>query len=140
MSRRSSLCDCRHALWFVFFLFVLPATAQDASTGAIRGTVVDSSGSRIASASIALVNAATGARYAATSDSGGRFDFDLLPPGDNSRRAVAGGMSPQLTPALHVDIGAATLLEFKQRVAGVTKSVTVPSEPPLVETQPNAIS
>src|ERR1700690_1028705 len=101
MSRRLSLYDRRYALWFVFFLFVLPASAQDASTGAIRGTVIDSSGSRIANASIALVNATTGSRYAATSDSGGRFDFDLLPPGDYSGRAVAAGMFPQLTPALH---------------------------------------
>jgi len=140
MSCLLSLCARRHALRFALFLVALPSMAQDASTGAIRGTVVDSSGSRIASASIALVNAATSSRYAATSDSAGRFDFDLLPPGDYSGRAVAAGMSPQLTPALHVDIGAATLLEFKLRVAGATESVTVSSEPPLVETQPNAVS
>jgi hypothetical protein len=37
-------------------------SAQDSATGAIRGTVVDSSGSRMAQASIVVVNAATGTR------------------------------------------------------------------------------
>src|ERR1700690_3586089 len=138
MSRVLSLFVCRHALLLTFFS--LSVFAPDPSTGAIRGTVVDSSGSRIAGASIALVNAATGFRYAVTGNSAGQFAFDLLPPGEYSGRAVAAGMSPQLPPALHVDIGAATVLEFKLRVAGATESVTVSSQPPLVETQPNAVS
>ncbi len=33
--------------------------------------------------------------------------FDLLPPGDYTARAVADKMSPQETPLLHVDVGAA---------------------------------
>ena len=66
----------------VFIILASSATyCQDASTGAIRGSVIDASGSRVAGASIALVNAATGFRYAATSDSAGEFAFDLLPPG-----------------------------------------------------------
>jgi Carboxypeptidase regulatory-like domain/TonB dependent receptor len=141
MPRPLSFSVSRHVSLFAsIFLVVIAGSAQDASTGAIRGSVVDSSGSRIAGASIALVNAATGFRYAVTSDSAGQFTFDLLPSGEYSGRAVAAGMSPQLTPALHVDIGTATVLEFKLRVAGASESVTVSSQPPLVETQPNAVS
>jgi hypothetical protein len=39
-------------------LLAITASAQDASTGAIRGIVVDSSGRRIVDASIALVDSA----------------------------------------------------------------------------------
>lgn len=57
---------------------------QDASTGALRGTVFDPSGGQIAGATIVLVNAATGLRYSVTSDAEGRFALELLPPGDYS--------------------------------------------------------
>ena len=58
---------------------------QDASTGALRGTVFDLSGGQIAGATIVVVNAATGLRYSVTSDAEGRFALELLPPGDYSR-------------------------------------------------------
>jgi hypothetical protein len=122
------------------FLLAMPAFPQDTSTGAIRGTVSDSSGSRIVDASIALVDAAQGFRYFVTSDSEGQFVFELLPPGEYSARAVAPDMSPQLTPKLHVDVGATTEVEFKLQVGGAKEQVTVSGEPPMVETQSNAVS
>jgi hypothetical protein len=98
----------RFASLLIFSAILIPASlaAQDA-TGSIRGTVLDSTGSRIAQASIAVVNTSTGTRYTATSDAEGGFALELLPPGDYSARVVAEGMSPQVTPQLHVDIGAA---------------------------------
>ncbi len=87
--------------------------AQDSGTGALRGTVLDSTGGRIAQASIVVVNSANGTRYAATSDSEGRFAFELLPPGDYSARVEAQSMSPQITPPLHVDVGGTADLEFR---------------------------
>src|SRR4029077_19460616 len=38
------------------------------------------------------------------------------------------------------DLGAVTVLEFKLRVAGIDETITVSASPPLVETQPNAVS
>jgi hypothetical protein len=114
--------------------------AQDAATGAIRGTVLDPAGGLIAQASIVAVNSATGARYSTTSNAEGRFALDLLPPGDYSARAVADKMSPQETPPLHVDVGASTELEFHLTVAGPQESITVSGAPKLVETNPSAVS
>ena len=114
--------------------------AQDSATGAIRGTVLDSTGGRMAQASIVVVNTATGARYSAASDAEGRFALDLLPPGDYSARVVAQGMSPQVTPQLHVDVGGAAELEFRLTVAGAHENVTVSGAPALVETKSSAVS
>jgi len=131
-------------LALILFVLMLPARillfAQDSATGSIRGTVLDSTGSRIAQASIVVVNMATGRRYTATSDTEGRFALDLLPPGDYSARVVAQGMSPQITPQLHVDVGGAAELEFRLTIAGVHENLTVSSAPALVETQPSAVS
>jgi hypothetical protein len=84
----------------VVLVLILSASlaAQDSATGAIHGSVLDPSGSRIAQASIVALNAATGARYSTTSDAEGRFSLDLLPPGDYTVRTVADKMSAQVTP------------------------------------------
>jgi Carboxypeptidase regulatory-like domain/TonB dependent receptor len=121
-------------------LIPLCLSAQDSATGAIRGTVVDPAGARIAQASMVVVNLATGTRYSATGDSEGRFAIDLLPPGDYSIRVVAEGMSPQVTPQLHVDVGGSAEVEFRLRVAGAEENVTVSAVPALVETSPSGVS
>jgi len=117
-----------------------PATAQDGATGAIRGSVLDPAGGRVAQASIVAVNSATGVRYSITSDAEGRYSLDLLPPGDYVARAVANKMAPQVTPVLHIDIGAAAELDFHLTIAGAQENVTVSGAPQLVETQPAPVS
>jgi len=126
----------RAAVLIVFLLGPIQPRAQDSSSGAIRGSVNDASGGRVAGASIVLVNDATAFRYSTVSDTEGRFAFDLLPPGDYTARAVAAGMSPQLTPKVHILVGGILEVEFKLLVAGAKESITVTGEPPLVETEP----
>ena len=46
----------------------------------------------------------------------------------------------KLTPQLHVAVGATFEVEFKLQVGGAKETITVSSEPPLVETQSNAVS
>ena len=122
------------------FLLASLAPAQDAATGAIHGTVLDPAGAHITQASIVAVNAATGVRYFTTSDAEGRLSIDLLPPGDYTARAVADKMSPQETPPLHVDVGAAVELEFHLTIAGPQENITVSGAPKLVDTQSSAVS
>ncbi len=117
-----------------------PLGAQSSATGAIRGTVLDSTGSRIPKASIAIASSATGRRYEATSDSEGRFAIDLLPPGEYSARVVAQGMSPQVSPPLHVEVGGSVELEFRLTVAGAQEKITVSGAPAIVETKSSAVS
>src|SRR2546426_4441334 len=139
MSRSVSF-SLSYTLFCCLLLLATVALAQDASTGALRGTVTDAAGSRIAGATVVLVNTATGLRYSTATDSEGRFAFELLPPGDYSARTESAGMSPQTAPRLHVDVGGATELELKLAVAGAKESVTVSGEPQLIETQPSGVS
>src|ERR1700729_2628906 len=116
------------------------AAAQDATAGSIRGVVDDPHGLRIAGATVAVVNIDTGMRQFAASDDQGRYSFELLSPGDYSARAVAPGMSPQITPQIHVDVGGVTELNFRLTVAGTQENITVSGAPSAVETQPSAVS
>jgi len=131
----------RHALLCLAALAIVsPCFAQDSSTGAIRGTIFDPATRRIAGANIVLLNNATGFRYEQSSDSAGRFGFELLPPGEYSARAVAEGMSPQVSPDLHVDIGSITEIDFKLTIAGPHEKITVSAPQKQLETEPRGLS
>jgi len=127
---------------FLFQLIFIASAAwgQDASTGALRGVVVDAQGAAITNADIVAIRVQTGIRYHSATDSAGRFAVDLLPPGQYSARAEAEGMSPQISPVMQVEVGAATQLTFKLKVAGPKESITVSEAPRMVEMNPSSVS
>jgi hypothetical protein len=121
-------------------LFVISMAAQDASSGALRGVVLDAQGAVITNADIVAIRVETGIRYHAGTDSAGRFVVDLLPPGQYSARAEAEGMSPQISPVIRVEIGAASQLTFQLKVAGPKETITVSDAPQTVEMDPSSLS
>jgi len=92
--------------------------------------VLDCNGGAVFQASIVVVNVDTNRRYKTTSNEEGRFTVDLLPPGDDTACAVAHGMSPQVKPQFHVDVGGSAELRFRLRVAGTHEEVTVSGRAP----------
>ncbi|MGO9648960.1 MAG: carboxypeptidase regulatory-like domain-containing protein, partial [Terriglobales bacterium] len=82
----------------------------------------------------------TGIRYHSATDSAGRFAVDLLPPGQYSARAEAEGMSPQISPVIRVEVGAAAQLTFKLKAAGPKESIAVSEAPRMAETDPSSVS
>ena len=131
-------------LFFCQLLFITFVScgmwAQDASTGALRGTVWDAQGAAITNADIVVISVETGIRYHAATDSAGRFAVDLLPPGQYAVRAEAEAMSPEISPMIRVEIGEAALLTFKLKVAGPLETITVSDAPRTVEMDPSALS
>ncbi|MDP9267623.1 MAG: TonB-dependent receptor [Acidobacteriota bacterium] len=119
---------------------VLTAAAQDSSTAAIRGTVADATGARIAGATVTAQLVATGFSRSVKADSSGAFALSFLPPGDYSVRAEAPQMSPELRSGVHAEIGATVVLGFILRVGGANETVTVSGETSAVDTQPSGLS
>src|SRR5882757_4653973 len=114
--------------------------AQDASTGAIRGTVEDSSGARIVGAQVGATNEANGLDRRTLSDGKGTFAAQLLSPGDYTVRVAAPGMQTELQHGIRVETGSATQVPFPLSVAGKTETITVQSEARGVETEGNGVS
>jgi hypothetical protein len=127
-------------LVIILIVICCPAWAQDASTGALRGVVLDAQGALITNADIVAIRVETGVRYHSATDSAGRFVVDLLPPGQYSARAEAEGMSPQISPVIRVEVGAAAQLTFKLKVAGPMESITVSEAPRIVDANPSSVS
>jgi hypothetical protein len=125
----------------IFFCFcAIRLWAQDASTGALRGVVLDAQGAVITNADIVAIRVETGARYHTATDAAGRFMVDLLPPGQYSARAEAEGMSPQISPLIRVELGATTQLTFKLKVGGPMEMITVSDAPRVADSNPSSVS
>jgi hypothetical protein len=124
----------------VFSSLGLSLWAQDASTGALRGVVLDAQGAVITNADIMAIRVETGIRYHAATDAAGRFAVDLLPPGQYSARAEAEGMSPQISPLIRVEVGATTELTFKLKVGGPMEMITVSEAPRIADSNPSSVS
>jgi hypothetical protein len=116
-------------------LYAAPLCAQDASTGAIRGTVEDPSGARIVGAQVVATNEANGLDRRTLSDGKGTFAAQLLSPGEYTVRVAAAGMQTELQHGIRIEIGSATQVAFQLSVAGKTESITVHSEAHGVESE-----
>src|SRR5947209_14572156 len=68
-------------LALIVFASVL-ASAQNASTGAVLGTVTDPSGAVVTGAEVTLTSVATNQSTTAKSNSSGQFTFPSVAPGD----------------------------------------------------------
>lgn len=105
--------------------------AQDASTGAIRGTVHDPNRARVVGAEVVVTNLQTGFEYRPVTDDAGVFTAQLLPPGDYEFVVTAPGMAPYHQTAIHVDLGALVELEAHLVLSKSTTQLEVAGDAPL---------
>jgi hypothetical protein len=96
-------------------LVLAPAavSAQGVTTGAIRGTVIDESGSPVAGAVLTLVNNSTGFRTTATTRPNGRFGIENVTPGGPfTLTARAIGFAPLVQDGIRVSLGQVVTLNL----------------------------
>jgi outer membrane receptor protein involved in Fe transport len=118
-------------------LFVaLPAMAQE-QRGVIEGIVRDSSGAVLPGATVEA-KAPSGAVVNATSDGSGAFRFPSLAPGIYVVSATLQGFSPAKIPDVIVGIGQVKKVDLALAVGGISDTVTVNAESPLVDVRQSA--
>jgi hypothetical protein len=110
-------------------------TAGQNATGALRGTVQDSSGARIASAHIEIYLLAAALTRDAVADSRGEFRLDLLPSGPYEITVNASGFAPVKAEVL-VQVTAVRDLTFTLSPAPVRQSVTVSRQAASITMEP----
>jgi len=108
-------------------LMIVPSVmyAQSATTGAITGTVTDSTGAVVKGAILTLTHAATGSVQKATSDSGGRFEFPAVNPGEYTLKAEAKGFRTGVTNGLLVEVDKSVSAPLKLEVGASSEVVEV---------------
>lgn len=109
-----------------------PAVAQ--ITGSIAGTVHDSSGAVLLGAAVTVRGPSLQRdSVTATSTAEGTYRIPLLPPGTYEVTVELSGFAAQTKRNVEVAINQQTTLDFALPVAGVTESVVVAAEAPLIE-------
>src|SRR5213593_4325796 len=104
--------------------FSLRATAQE-PTGGIQGTVKDPQGAVIPGAAVEVSSPALIGKKSATTDAGGSYRIEQLPPGVYSVTVNAAGFGPQTQSNLQITTGALRNINFTIQVGAVTAEVTV---------------
>ena len=114
-------------LCFVFCvaLVALPLSLSSQSfTGAILGSVKDSSGSGVPGAAVAIVNVGTNARTEVRSNDTGDYSAPLLQPGLYRVEASAGGFKKFLLDGITLQVQQQARVDIMLTVGDVSESVS----------------
>ena len=116
----------------------LPVAAQE-QTGTIQGTVKDSSGAVLPGVTVEAMNLNTGAVAAtAVSDANGQFRFVGLRPAKYDVTGKLQGFTPAQVKAIDLRLGQILTADLALAVGGVTETVSVTAESPIIDTKQGA--
>jgi hypothetical protein len=102
------------------------AMAQsEATTGRITGTVKDSAGAGVPSASVTVSNPSTGTSQTLTTNENGEFNALQLKPGDYTVEVTATGFGKSTQTGYHVEVGSALTANIALGVGAVNEEVLV---------------
>ena len=113
-------------------LVVAHAAFAQTYQGAVRGQVRDPQGV-VPGAEVALVNEATNARRAVTSNEVGEYAFAGVLPGTYTVRTTMSGFRVEERKGIRIGTQQSVIIDFTLEVGGLAESVTVRSETPAVE-------
>jgi hypothetical protein len=103
-------------------------------TGSIAGTVKDSSGAMVTTATIKATNNGTGLARATTASADGSYLIQYLPAGPYTIEVNAGGFKKFVQQNIVVAVDQTVALNVALAIGEQTQTVTVTEAPPMVET------
>lgn len=115
-------------------LGALGAMAQSNTTGAISGTVSNPNKEVVTGAAITVKNNGTNKEATATTDDNGGFKITNLEPGVYTFTVNGSGFAPYTNENVVVEVGRSTPLDVGLNLQGVTGTVQVTAEAPVINT------
>jgi Carboxypeptidase regulatory-like domain/TonB dependent receptor len=117
---------------------LLPAFAQ-VDTGTIAGSIRDSSGAGLPSATVTFVDVATNATSKAQADSSGNYASPPLRPGSYKVTAEAPGFRTETRTTLTLRVQDRLRVDFDMTVGSVSDNVLVTAETPTIQTDTSSL-
>jgi Carboxypeptidase regulatory-like domain/TonB-dependent Receptor Plug Domain len=124
---------CSSILLAAAILFAPLATAQNANTGEIKGTVVDPSGAVVPGASIAIQNVHTGVVTQTTTNQAGVYDVPFLAPGTYTITFAKQGFRNFVRQGIVLQVETLSI-NATLEIGTAAQEVVVNGTPPLIET------
>src|SRR5688572_17417130 len=118
----------------VFSLLITASAFAQGERGTFNGSITDSSGAVVAGASVKVLNPATGVELNATTTDAGVYRLPSLLPGTYKITVSAPGFKTAVRENVVLAVAQTLTVDFNLEVGAVSDSVTVSSDPPLLET------
>jgi Carboxypeptidase regulatory-like domain/TonB dependent receptor len=121
--------------------FALSATSAAAqqSTGNIQGRIVDAQKAAVPGVTVTAKSATTGFTRTEVSDAEGIYRLNALPVGTYDVHAELAGFSAYDAKAIVVNVSTTVDLNVDLKLAGVSESVKVTAETPLIQTSSSSV-
>jgi hypothetical protein len=114
--------------------------AQTASTGAIRGNIVDSAGAAMSGVVVEAVSNSTGTQRKGASEASGTYTLGLLPPGAYQLRFLAPGFETVSPAPVTVSVTETTTVNITMVLGAQQQTVEVSAAvDPLIQTESAAL-
>jgi outer membrane receptor protein involved in Fe transport len=115
-------------------LALAPGLAHAQATGSISGTAKDESGAILPGVNIEATNTATNSIRTTTTGANGYYTIPLVQPGVYTVKATLAGFSSFSRSGVKVSVSETALVNVSLKVGGLTDTVEVRGEAPLIET------
>src|SRR3954464_9749029 len=122
----------------VLFLTVVAAMGQ-VDTGTITGTISDSQGARVGSATITFLEVATGVTTRTQTQSSGEYASPPLRPGDYRVTAEAQGFKTESRAGLTLRVQDRLRVDFTMSPGAVSENIEVNSELPQIQSETSSL-
>ena len=114
--------------------------AQSGPTGSIEGLVTDASGGVLPGVTVTVKNTATNVTRESVTEGNGRYRAAALQPGTYEVSATLSGFDVKPITGVEVQVGQTASVDLKMHPAGVTESVTVTGDTPIVDARRTDVS
>jgi outer membrane receptor protein involved in Fe transport len=119
--------------------FAVSTASAQQTTGNIAGRTVDAQGSAVPGVTITAKTATTGFSRTEVSDAEGLYRLTGLPVGVYELTAGLSGFAPFVRKDVVVNVASTTDLNIEMKLAGVTETVSVTAESPMVRTTDSSV-
>jgi hypothetical protein len=113
--------------------------SQTAATGALTGTLRDSSGGVVPNATVTVTSAGTAQAHSVTTSADGTYKVGLLAPGEYSLKIEAAGFSTVNVPSVTVVVTETAVLDQTLQVGSQTQQVEVMADAESVQTTSSTV-
>ena len=127
------------AALFAVSLLAIPAAAQE-QRGSILGVVRDASGAVLPGVTVEARSPSVVGVSTTTSDAQGNYRFPALPPGTYTVTASLQGFVAASVAEAIVTLGKQLTIDVTMKVAGLTETVSVTAESPVIDVKANAVT
>lgn len=108
--------------------------------GTITGTVVDSSGAAVPSATVTATNVATGIGISGVTGAGGNYTIPLLPIGTYRVTLKHSGFKTFVQQGITLDVGQTAVVAITLQLGSINQTVEVTAEAPQLQSTTTTLS